>query len=262
MSALAAALAALAVWLLLPPPARLIPVRSATRRGRGRQVGPVLALAAAAAAAGAQWAGIPGLLWGLIADVVGLTALWLVKGSRGSRARRIARQDVAHATQVIAGQLRIGALPVAALAQAAKDSPALERAAATQAIGGDVARALQDASMAPGREGLASLARAWRLGESSGAPVASLAEQVSEQVRRDHATQQMVEAELAGPRATSKLLLALPALGVLMGRFAGGDPVRFLTTTLVGQLCLLVGVGLAAAGTLWIEHMANAVQEV
>ncbi|GAA1391925.1 type II secretion system F family protein [Luteococcus peritonei] len=260
MTVLAALWAGLSVWLLVGPTPRVVATRASTGRRTGAQLPAVLA-GGAACLIGLLLAGPSGLLWALLGVVVVGTGARLALRSRREATRRRARQQVCQATQVVAGQLRIGALPGAALTQAAKQCPRLERAAATQAIGGDVARALDEAGTQPGWEGLGSLSRAWRLAERSGAPMASLAEQVSLQVRREDASRHQVQAELSGPRTTARLLLVLPLMGILMGRFAGGDPLDFLTGSLLGQACLVAGAVLAAAGTLWIEHMADAAQE-
>ncbi len=259
---LSAALVALAVWLLMPPAPRLAVRVERVRKSRRAPAMVVGLLAVVAVALLAVAAGLPlgaqGLLWLATAAVPLATVWWLVAGQLAGRRRDAARREVAQATQVVAGQLRIGALPGAALAMAAKDCSSLERAVATQRIHGDVARALRAAGDHEGREGLASLARAWELCERTGAPIAALSQQVSELIRTDQATRQVVAAELAGPRATSKLLLALPLLGIVMGRMAGGDPVGFLTGSLAGQACLLGGVSLACVGVCWIDQMAGA----
>lgn len=252
--------AAGAVWLLVPPGPSLVGARRRRRRMPARAL---LLLSGAAVLAGCGWlGGASGVLWAVIGLALVLTAGLLGWRARAERRRRGAATDVAHAMQTVAGQLRIGAVPGVALASAATDSPCMERAAATLAIGGDVGEALRTAGEDPGREGLVSLARAWELGERTGAPIAQLALQVSDQVRRESAARRLVDAELAGPRATARLLACLPLVGILMGRVSGGDPVGFLTGTLLGQACLAGGVLLACAGVLWTEHMAHRVGEL
>ena len=63
------------------------------------------------------------------------------------------------------------------------------------------------------------------------------------------------------PRATGRLLTALPLLGIGMGFVSGGDPVAFLTTTMIGKACLVGAVVLVCAGLVWTELLATRAQE-
>ena len=215
-----------------------------------------------------QGVGLIGLVG---AVVIGLSASLLVVAAAAASGvtaqvvltRRDARiaanrsRDVARACRVLAAQLRIGQVPSVALRSAALDCPPLERPAATQAICGDVAAALRDVGRAPGYEGLRDLAMAWALAERSGAPIASLATRVSGSLRTLEANRAAVSAELAASRASGRILAALPALGLAMGSVTGGDPLRFLLTSLPGRACVLGGVLLAGCGVLWTEHLAD-----
>lgn len=170
------------------------------------------------------------------------------------------RRAVSRAARVLAGQLRLGQVPTVALSSAASDCPPLERAAATLAIGGDVSAALREVGREPGHEGLVTLAMAWELSERSGAPIAALSRQVSDGLRVQDESRAQVAAELAGPRASGRLLATLPLIGLAMGRFAGGDPFHFLTGSLAGHLCILAAVVLAGVGVLWTERLADVAQ--
>lgn len=253
---LAALLSGLAAALAVSSPAR-IPGQVRVRRGLPR---PVIVAAGGAGllVAGLLSDGLRGLLWAVVVGSLALTAGHLFLDARAERRRDRASSEVAHACQVVSGQLRLGAVPSRALVLAAADSHCMERPAATQLIGGDVGRALRDAGSVPGREGLISLARAFELGERTGAPIASLALQVSDQVRGERAARQLVDAELSGPRSTARLLAFLPLVGIAMGRVSGGDPVGFLLHTLPGLACLAAGTVLACIGVLWTEQMARA----
>lgn len=257
MTSLAAALAALALWWAMPGPRRA----GARRRRRvGETTGQLLALVGGCLV-GALVQGLVGLLVALAVGSAAVTA-WRV-GGQALRSRRasLAADEVVHVTQLVAGQLRVGQVPGAALATAARDCVWLERAAATQRIGGDVPRALTEVANQPGHEGIAALARAWELAERTGAPMAELTAQVGERIRAERATHEVVQAELAGPRATARLLAGLPLVGVAMGRVAGGQPLQFLLHTTLGLACLAGGVVLACVGVLWSEQMAHAAEE-
>ena len=60
-----------------------------------------------------------------------------------------------------------------------------------------------------------------------------------------------VGAALAGPRATAAVLTALPALGILLGELVGAGPLQVLRSGVLGQVLVVSGVGLAAAGAAW-----------
>ena len=70
-----------------------------------------------------------------------------------------------------------------------------------------------------------------------------------------------LESELAGPRASGRLMGFLPAVGIALGQSVGSGPTHFLTRTLAGQVCLVTAVALSCAGVLWSEAMADHVQK-
>jgi len=183
------------------------------------------------------------------------------------RSRRLKRQanrvraEVVHACQVLAGQLRIGQVPSVALRAAAGECVLLERPAATQSIGGDVATALLEvAGRESGASGLIWLSRAWRISERTGAPIAGAATAVAAALRSEAETASVVTRELAGARASGRLLACLPAVGVALGSAAGGQPIQFLTGSWLGEICLVAGVLLACAGVVWTERLADSIE--
>lgn len=191
------------------------------------------------------------LVWVVPGLVAVLTAGWLIAQSRAERQRQTNAEEVVQACQAVAAQLRVGDIPAVALARVAADSPLLAPVAATQAIGADVPAALRAAGQQPGGAGLASLGRAWQLCQLTGAPVARAANQVADSLRAEAAAERLVASELAAPRASGRLLAGLPLLGLGMGFAGGGNPIDFLTGTLVGQLCLAAAVCLVCAGLVW-----------
>ena len=75
--------------------------------------------------------------------------------------------------------------------------------------------------------------------------------------RADARHRRAVDAELAAVRASTRVLGALPAVGLLMGTALGADPVRFLLGTEAGRCCLL-GAGLLEwAGVRWTHAIAD-----
>lgn len=80
---------------------------------------------------------------------------------------------------------------------------------------------------------------------------------VAASLRADEAVSGVVRAELSAPRATGRLLAALPLAGLGLGYVVGGDPIGFLTGGWIGQICLVGGVGLGCAGLLWTDRLAD-----
>jgi tight adherence protein B len=196
------------------------------------------------------------IAWTLIAAMLVATLVWELR-MHAVEKRALARAaEVAQACRVIAAQLRIGQTPATALAVSAEESKVLADCAAAQQIGADVPATLVRAGAVRGCGGLAQLGRAWQLCERSGSPLAPAASRVSATVDADTRLRADIAAELVVPRLTGRLLTALPLLGIGMGYFAGGDPVTFLTTTLIGKACLTGAVFLACAGLVWTEVLA------
>ncbi len=265
MSAVALACAGLAVWLWMAPPD---PVR---RRLDPATEGPAwyarawFRRVALTAAAGAV-VGVLGVVLGPSAAAAGLAgliataaALRLVGLGRRTRSEHLTRAQVAGACAVIANQVRVGRIPAEALSLAAEDAPVLAVAARVQRNGGDVVEALLGQAERPGCRGLQDLARSWQVGTRTGAPMADLLDQVASALRKDQSVERTVASELAGPRATGRVMAVLPLCGIGLGYLLGGDPIGFLLDGPLGWACLVGGAVLAAGGVLWIEGLARQV---
>ena len=196
-------------------------------------------------------------VWPVVGIGIGGTASYVIRGLVRDQAARRDSSSVAHACDVVAGQLRIGQIPVAALTVAADDCELLRPAVDAAAMGGDVSAALSTSGQSPGRAGLRELAAAWRVCDHTGAPMAGVVSTVADAVREDDLTHSEVAAELADARASGLLMAFLPGVGLLLGFVAGGDPIQFLIGTLAGQLCLAGATGLACAGLLWTQWLAG-----
>lgn len=259
----------LAVLLAIPPPPSVsIPARLAAAertRGRGRwrwwfRAGLVAGLALLTGV-GAVVASAPGAVVGASTGVVLAAAARLLTMHRGRRLAARRRLEVARGCAAVASQVRVGRVPSEALAAAAGDWPVLVAAHQAQMLGGDVPETLLAHATQPGCAGLADLARAWRLAVDTGAPMAGALDHVALSLRRDEALQRTVAAELAGPRATGKVMAVLPLGGIGMGYLLGGRPLEFLVDGPLGWACLLGGVGLACAGVLWVDQLARVAEE-
>lgn len=219
---------------------------------------PTAALVAAGAAIGLVTAGPGGAVAG------GVVAALL-------RRRRVARAaaatadaaagEIAEALRRITDELRAGAHPAAALDGIRTDGPRaatlLAEAAAAAQMGDDVPRALRRAAAehpATARD-LTGIAASWSLADRHGIPLADLLAGARSDIAWRVQYGRRVRAQLAGPRATAAVLTALPGVGVLLGQLLGADPVGVLRGGVVGQLLLVVGVGLTAAGFAWTDHI-------
>jgi tight adherence protein B len=178
---------------------------------------------------------------------------------------------VAEVIGALASDLAVGRSPAQALgslADEAADEPdagsdrrRLERVlrpvAETARLGGSVPEALRAASTTDGCAALARVASAWQLAESTGAPVVTVLARVGGAIRQQADHVRDVRAELAGPRASARLLAMLPVLGLLMGTGIGAHPVHVLLETTYGQVALCAGVALELAGLFWTDRIAR-----
>ncbi|KAB2351140.1 type II secretion system protein [Actinomadura rudentiformis] len=112
----------------------------------------------------------------------------------------------------------------------------------------------------PGAGGLRLLAACWRIGAERGGTLATVLDGLASALRDEEAQRQDVTAQLAGPRATARLLAGLPLLGLGMAAALGANPLAFLFGTLPGACCLAVGVGLDATGLWWTQRLAKAAE--
>lgn len=253
------------LWFRTPPgrslERRLAPVdqREAfrvTRVGLFRRWLPVLLAIALPVVAGLI-VGARGFWLGLPIMIIALTVR-RVAGTGLARSRAgVARQQVAQACSILATQVRIGQPPLVAISSAAQDCPVLRPAVAIVDLGGDPAAVWRRQAGTPGFGGLGDLARAWQLANRTGADMAESLDRVADALFEDDAVGLVVSSEAAGPRASGKIMAVLPLAGIGLGYVIGGNPVQFLTGTPYGWGCLVLGTGLACAGVLWMEWVAD-----
>lgn len=201
--------------------------------------------------------GPPGAVGGLAGSVVGLTSVWLVRQRAGTRTALRVQTEVAHACGVLAAHLRVGQVATEALAVAATDCPILLESTRALQVGGDATTVWRRQARAPGAAGLLELARAWEVAVRTGAPLAGALDQVAHSLAAEQTVRSVVAGELAAPRASGKVMAALPACGIGMGYLLGGDPVGWLFGGPPGWACVLLGTLLACGGVMWIELLAR-----
>ncbi|AXE37783.1 type II secretion system F family protein [Acidipropionibacterium virtanenii] len=255
ITALTAALTAAAAWVAVPgrrgltePTRRRIPARML------EGVAALLAIVIAALAAGPS-----GAVWAVGATIIAATVVRVGGEHRRRSLRRTRGRQVAEAARALAGRLSIGDVPSVALTSVAREQPVLAAALRAQVVSADVPAALMTAAGVPGQESLAGLARAWRMAQLTGAPLAGATSAVADAMRRRTRLEATLEAELAGPRASGRLMGLLPVAGLLMAHTVGAGPAGFLVGSWPGRICVLAAVGLSCAGVLWSESIADRV---
>ncbi|MGH8890557.1 MAG: type II secretion system F family protein, partial [Acidothermaceae bacterium] len=113
------------------------------------------------------------------------------------------------------------------------------------------------ASVRESVEGLRRLAACLRVASSSGATLAPTVDRVADALQDEIELDRALAGSLAAPRATVRLLAALPVLGLLLGAAIGADPLRFLVGSGSGLGCTLVALSFDVAGVAWARRIAR-----
>ncbi|MFD1050398.1 type II secretion system F family protein, partial [Kibdelosporangium lantanae] len=119
-------------------------------------------------------------------------------------------------------------------------------------LGGDVSRTVTDPL-------LADTVHAWALADRHGLPLADVLTAVVRDLEQRARFARQVQARMAGPRASATVLAYMPLTGVGLGEMMGAHPLRVLSGTTLGQVLLVVGVGLVCAGVLWSAKLTRQV---
>jgi tight adherence protein B len=174
---------------------------------------------------------------------------------------------VARVVQRLAVLLGAGVEPASAWRHAASgvDSPVMAAVAGAMTDRSLVARDLVELLLraratAPlaERTAWAALAAAWEVATEAGAPLGPTLQRFAAVLRTLAQGRREVEVALAGPTATARIVLALPAVGLLFGVLLGFDAPRILATTPAGWVCLVVGALLVLAGLRWNRRLVRA----
>ena len=144
------------------------------------------------------------------------------------------------------------------------DSPLTDAVAAAGVAGGTIPAAIIDAAShhaVPGeRDAWFGLATAWAVASDVGAPLAATLRDFAESLRGLAQAQREIAIALASPKATARLVLALPLVGVLFGVLLGFDSLGTLFTTLPGWLCVVVGTALMLLAWRWNGRLVRRAQ--
>ena len=104
---------------------------------------------------------------------------------------------------------------------------------------------------------LALVAAAWRLSETTGAPLASAVDRAVRGLLEARARRGKVAVAVAGPRATVTVLTLLPLTGPLFGLACGIDPVTLYLGSPIATVSVVVGLLLVWAGRFWCSRMVR-----
>ncbi len=220
------------------------------------------------------WVGAPAAVVAMLAwEPTVVVACFLVAATVIHRRRRAARRRsaVAEAWQlrdaldILVGELRVGAHPVAALSAAAGEvggraGDHLRTVSAHGLLGADISIGLHsvaETSAIPAH--WRRLALCWRLAQHHGLAIATLLRTAQHDIVERDRFRLRLDAGLAGPRTTAAVLAGMPVLGILLGQLIGAEPVRFLVAGGVGGVILLVGVTLSCLGLYWSDRIITAV---
>jgi tight adherence protein B len=166
---------------------------------------------------------------------------------------------------VLVGELRAGAHPVAAFDAAAAEvdgavAESLRAVAARARLGADVAAGLRSVthrSLMPAH--WRRLAVCWQLAQENGLAIATLVQTAQRDIVERERFSARVDAGMTGARTTAMVLSGLPLLGVGLGELIGAEPVGFLLSGGVGGWLLIIGVTLACAGLAWSDRITGRV---
>ena len=104
------------------------------------------------------------------------------------------------------------------------------------------------------------LAAAWAVATDAGAPLAPTLRDFAASLRDLAQAQREIAVALAAPTATARLVLALPAVGILFGLLLGFNTLATLFGTVPGWICIVVGTVLMFAASRWNRRLVAQAQ--
>ena len=181
-----------------------------------------------------------------------------------ARRRRSARRTlVIEAISSLAAELGAGQPPPSALELAAGEPPVWPTALAAIRLNASIPEALRSDAvhLEPSQRSLlTSIAACWEVAATTGSGLGAPIERLASSARRSEELRTQLEGELAAPRATARLLAALPVFGLAVGMVLGIDPIGWLVGSAFGWACLLGSCALISLGLAWTARIAAAVE--
>jgi tight adherence protein B len=176
------------------------------------------------------------------------------------------QDEVATLVQRLAVLLAAGVAPPSAwgyLVGNEGDSPASRVDAIARAVGEHIPAddaILSIVGTSTDAAGWRGLAAAWGVASEAGAPLAPTLADLAGSLRDLAETGRQVQVALAAPIATARMVMALPAVGVLFGMALGFDTVGTLFGTPAGLACLAAGGGLMIAARFWNRRLVRSAE--
>lgn len=170
--------------------------------------------------------------------------------------------DVTGLTEHLASAFRAGLAPsrawAALAAQPGPWSPFAQAVLPWIEIGMPAGRAVSEAARPSSGSRLIPLIVALDVCDRSGSPTADVLDGLAAALRAEEAAAHERAVALSAPRATVRVMTALPAAGLGMAALLGADVVHVLVATTAGHVCLAVGCAFWAAGRWWIGRLVRA----
>ncbi len=157
--------------------------------------------------------------------------------------------------------LEAGLPPLAAWRHLGASDPVAARVAAADRPDQLPAAILEAGREVPDAADWACVAAAWQVATESGAPLAATLARLGEVLVATDDARREVAIALAGPLATSRVVLALPALGLFGGALLGVDTLGVLATTPPGWFCVVAGGGLLLVARSWMRRLVARARE-
>ncbi|WP_343035680.1 hypothetical protein [Isoptericola sediminis] len=164
------------------------------------------------------------------------------------RGRGRAPDDVRVALARVVALLRSGAAPATAWARGLDVSTDVDGLPVTERLAEVVTDPRQAAAVIAGA----------RLSREVGAPLGQVLESVADALVAEAEAAEERDAALAGPQTTARVLVWLPALGVLLGGVLGADPVGSATDGGFGTAAVVAGGIALAVGRWWTARLVRA----
>ncbi|MFT3944323.1 MAG: hypothetical protein QM705_10955 [Ancrocorticia sp.] len=101
-----------------------------------------------------------------------------------------------------------------------------------------------------------------RMSYLTGAPTADVLDSCAHGVMEAAEASAGRRVALAGPKASARMLSWLPLVGLGLGIAMEADPIGFLTGSMIGVVCLVVGLTFEVVGILWVRRLAAKAEEV
>ena len=173
--------------------------------------------------------------------------------------RREEIDAVASTAQRLAVLLGAGVAPATAW-QYLDDAPMTAAIAARVETGSPVTAAILAEARGPTRDAWAGLAAAWQVASEAGSPLAPTLRAFAASLRAFAAASRSAESALAAPVATARMVMVLPAVGVLFGLALGFDVLGTLFATPPGLVCFALALLLMLAAWRWNRRLVAAAQ--